>query len=340
MKIFVKIYENYNIKKGGLILSRYAVIDETILNNILDLFKNSQKSDAELEREIGLPQKSIYEWRKGRTKSYKKYIDKIAKFFNVPAEHILNLSFYHDIGYIIREERNSQSITLKELANQIGISEKTLSEYERDYKPIPEITFERIANALGFSVAAFLNKYNLYDEIPDQFEGDADAYEAFLEAERRDRERELDIKSKTSNKWLKENAYPVDSVAYLPIVGRVAAGNGVIAQEEIIGYEFIDAEELCSGETYFWLRVNGDSMSPKIEDGDLVLVKQQSSVDSGSYAVVIIDGEDGVVKKVNYGPDWIELISINPYYPPRRFEGPDVLKITVVGKVLEVRRKL
>ena len=119
-------------------MSRYAVIDETILNNILDLFKNSQKSDAELEREIGLPQKSIYEWRKGRTKSYKKYIDKIAKFFNVPAEHILNLSFYHDIGYIIREERNSQSITLKELANQIGISEKTLSEYERDYKPIPK----------------------------------------------------------------------------------------------------------------------------------------------------------------------------------------------------------
>lgn len=143
-----------------------------------------------------------------------------------------------------------------------------------------------------------------------------------------------------TEKWLEENTYPVDSVVYLPIVGRVAAGNGVIAQEEIIGYEFVDADELCSGETYFWLRVNGDSMSPKIEDGDLVLVKQQPSVDSGSYAVVIIDGEDGVVKKVNYGADWIELVSINPYYPPRHFKGPDVLRITVVGKVLEVRRKL
>lgn len=321
-------------------MSRYDIIDNAILENILDLFKRSKKSDAELEREIGLPQKSIYEWRKGRTKSYKKYMDRIAKFFNVPIEYFLELGYYYDVGYIIQEERKEQSITLKELAEHIGVSEKTLSEYEQNLRPIPEKMFDCIANAFGMSAASFLNKYNLYGDIPEQFEGDADAYEAFLEAERLDHERELNQKNHSVDKWLEENASPLGPIVYLPILGRVAAGNGVIARDEIIGHEFVDADRLCSGENYFWLRVKGDSMNPKIEDGDLVLVKQQTSVDSGDYAVVIVGGEDGVVKKVNYGPDWIELVSINPYYPPRRFEGPDVLSVSVVGKVIEVRRTL
>ena len=63
---------------------------------------------------------------------------------------------------------------------------------------------------------------------------------------------------------------------------------------------------------YFYLRVVGDSMSPKIENDDLVLVHKQSSVDSGNYAVVVVDDENGCVKKVKYDSDWIELHSINP----------------------------
>lgn len=120
----------------------------------------------------------------------------------------------------------------------------------------------------------------------------------------------------------------------LPILGRVSGGNGVLAQENIIGYEIVHAKKLIEGETYFWLKVQGDSMSPKIDEGDLVLVKKQESVDNGSLAVVIVNGEDGVVKKVEYGPDWIELHSYNPYYPVRRFEGVDVQEVQVVGLVM------
>ena len=67
---------------------------------------------------------------------------------------------------------------------------------------------------------------------------------------------------------------------------------------------------------------------------------RQASVDSGSIAVVIVDDEDGVIKRVVYGDDFIELQSINPMYPPRRFEGRDVLRIRVFGLVKEVKRKL
>ena len=91
--------------------------------------------------------------------------------------------------------------------------------------------------------------------------------------------------------------------------------------------------------TNHFLRVVGDSMYPLFMEGDLVLVRCQSSVDSGSYAVVMIDEEDGVVKKIVYGPDFIELHSINPMYPVRRFENEDVTRIRVFGLVREIKRK-
>lgn len=81
-------------------------------------------------------------------------------------------------------------------------------------------------------------------------------------------------------------------------------------------------------------------MMPEIKDGDLVLVRKQDSVDSGNYAVVTVDGEDSCVKIIRHGKDWIKLESINPYYPVRRFTNEEVLRIRVIGKVIEIKRKL
>ena len=81
-------------------------------------------------------------------------------------------------------------------------------------------------------------------------------------------------------------------------------------------------------------------MAPLIENGSEILIRKQSSVDSGQIAVVLIDGEDAVVKKVIYGSDWIELQSINPYYPIRRFEGTDISRITILGLVKKVSNAL
>ena len=91
---------------------------------------------------------------------------------------------------------------------------------------------------------------------------------------------------------------------------------------------------------YIWVNVQGDSMSPLIDDGSKILIKKQESVDSGQIAVVLIDGEEAVVKKIQYGKDWIELISVNPYYPPRRFEGSEVLRVRVVGLVKQIMKEL
>ncbi len=128
-------------------------------------------------------------------------------------------------------------------------------------------------------------------------------------------------------------------VVPVPVMGAVRAGCGGLVYEELSGTEPVDAATLHSGEDYFWLRVTGDSMTPVINDRDLVLVRRQEQVDSGRYAVVIVDDEEGLVKRVVYSDSWLELQSVNPYYPPRRFEGADTTRVTVVGLVIESKRK-
>ena len=121
-----------------------------------------------------------------------------------------------------------------------------------------------------------------------------------------------------------------------PLYESVSAGFGATAQDFIVDYIPLFIKDDAEAEETLCIRVTGDSMYPKIENGDIIQVHKQSSVDSGAIAVVLLDGEEGLVKRVVYGTDWIELQSINPMYPPRRFEGTDVLRLQVVGLVRKI----
>ena len=138
------------------------------------------------------------------------------------------------------------------------------------------------------------------------------------------------------DKWLIENALPVGKLSKLPIYGTVYAGSGYL-DEEILGYEIAD-EHYNDGE-HFYLQVKGDSMEPRISEGDLVLVKKQASVDSGTVGVFAVNEEEGIVKKVVYGKDFIELHSFNQKYKVRQFLDDKVLEVRVIGKVVESKRK-
>lgn len=126
----------------------------------------------------------------------------------------------------------------------------------------------------------------------------------------------------------------------IPVLGRVAAGRTCYAEKDITGYEYVSADALREGYDYIYLKVKGDSMEPFLMDGDYVLVQLRDVVDSGSYAVVIIDGEDGLVKKIEYDDTHVSLISVNPYYPPRTFWGAEMNRVKTIGKVVEVKRKI
>ena len=93
-------------------------------------------------------------------------------------------------------------------------------------------------------------------------------------------------------------------------------------------------------EDYFTLCVKGNSMYPKLIEGDTILCLRTDSVDSGELAVIIYDGDEATVKKVVYetGKDWLELVPINPEYPVKRIEGADLTQCRVLGKVVKLIR--
>lgn len=148
---------------------------------------------------------------------------------------------------------------------------------------------------------------------------------------------------KTSARELLHSISPIEykpnSMIPIPVVGKVAAGYNCLAETNIEYYELVDSETINSGYEYIWLKVKGDSMEPEIKEDDLVLVRLQDTIDNGDYAVIIVDNEDGLVKKIKREKNSIALISINPYYPPRMFKGIEMQRINIVGKVIESKRK-
>lgn len=133
---------------------------------------------------------------------------------------------------------------------------------------------------------------------------------------------------------------PQNKIRLIPIYESVSAGFGAYADNYITGYNpcyIINDDEarntLC-------ITVQGDSMYPKIENGDLVQVLRQDWADNGQIAVVLIDGEIGLVKKFEQDQDSITLISINPEYPPKVFEGSDRARVKVLGIVRKIIKSI
>lgn len=121
----------------------------------------------------------------------------------------------------------------------------------------------------------------------------------------------------------------------LPIVGTISCGNGVIAYEDIEGYEDVPSSWLNGGE-YFFLRAKGDSMiNARIMDGDLLLIRKQDDVENGEIAAVLIDGE-AVLKRVYKTDDTIILQSENPMYKPIILNKNDMKDVRVIGKLKKV----
>lgn len=150
------------------------------------------------------------------------------------------------------------------------------------------------------------------------------------------------IEDKSDNAHIESNIQSLDQskVYNIPVFESVSAGFGAYANDYIVDYMPIYVNNPADAKDMLCIKVKGDSMYPKIEDGDTVVVRKQSSVDSGSIAVVLIDNEEGFVKKVVYSENLIELISINPEYAPKRFEGENVLRVSVVGVVKQIIKEV
>ena len=98
-------------------------------------------------------------------------------------------------------------------------------------------------------------------------------------------------------------------------------------------------ESVPNPQDYFALKVFGDSMEPHIYAGDIALVKMQSDVENNDLAVVIINGDCGMIKKVIKTNGTIMLQSFNSSYLPILISGDNVNEFHIVGKVIETKKR-
>lgn len=126
----------------------------------------------------------------------------------------------------------------------------------------------------------------------------------------------------------------------IPVLGRVAAGIPIDAIEDILDWEEITPAMSATGE-YFGLKVKGDSMQPRIIEGDVVIVRCQPDAESGDIVVVQVDGDMATCKRLLKYQSGISLISFNPAYEPMVYTNEEIesLPVTIIGKVVENRQK-
>lgn len=137
-----------------------------------------------------------------------------------------------------------------------------------------------------------------------------------------------------------ENKNKTKSAVKIPVLGLVRAGIPMDAVEYILDYEEISEDMARQGE-FFALQIKGDSMEPRIKEGDVVIVRKQPDVENGEIAIVLVNGDEATIKKVQKFDGGINLIPSNPNYNVLTFSQAQIenLPVQILGKVVELRAK-
>lgn len=203
----------------------------------------------------------------------------------------------------LKQLRNEKKINQRELANFLKVAPSTISMYESGQR---EPNFEVLE-----SLADFFNVDLNY----------------------------LLGKSDKTTKLMIEDSQPPQGLQ-IPVLGTVAAGIPISAVEDILDYEEVPQSWESQGE-FFGLRIKGDSMKPDINDGDTVIVRQQSTANNGDVVIALVNGDDATCKKFEKLDNGIMLISNNSEYSPMYFSNEEVTTkpVVIIGRVVELRRK-
>lgn len=132
-----------------------------------------------------------------------------------------------------------------------------------------------------------------------------------------------------------------ENTTRIKVLGKVAAGVPRYMQDEyVIGYEDV-SNDMIKDDTVFGLEINGDSMSPRILKGDVVIVREQNDAESGDVVIVTINGDEATCKRLMKYADGISLISFNPAYEPMTFSNKEIEEkpVRILGKVIENRSR-
>lgn len=249
-----------------------------------------------------------------------------------------------ELREIIKTYRTEHNLSQREFAARCGdVSNGYISIIENDYNPHtgkpPRPSVDKlvsIAKGMGLTLEDLLQMMGRTVMVPPS-EVQSDPGPAGLFAGRTGEPLSFgpDILA-IIDKAIKDAIPYSPPTVMVPVVGSVRCGPGGLAYQE---YQGTEPADVANPKDYFYLRAEGDSMLPDIRPGDLVLVHIQPEVDNGDLAVVVIDGEEGTLKKFMRKGDTVVLQSFNQQYPPRVFVGDEINTIKIAGRVVETKRK-
>ena len=206
-------------------------------------------------------------------------------------------------GDKLKQVRQNRGLSQREFADILGTSKQVISRYELG-QTTPKISVvAKWCQTLGINIDDMLNESRI---IP--LDG-------------------LDFP---------QPCITEDTVKF-PVIGEAAAGYEHIALEDWSGETVEIPNQYLHGHPasdYIVLTVCGDSMYPLYLNGDKVLVLKQSTLDrSGQIGLILYEGENATLKKIEYveGEDWLKLIPLNPEYPPRTIRGADLEQCSIIG---------
>lgn len=286
-------------------------IQKIFTSNLNNLLYQNGKTQLELAKYMGVSNTTVNNWSKGYNTPRMDKIDKICAFFNVQREDLLTeqrISMSDEKQKKIFSKNLNSYLekyqkTQCEVAESIGVSPQTFNTWCQG------IALPRMGKLQRLADYFHIEKSNLIDEHSE---------------------------AKASN----SSRTPAINGVRIPVLGRVAAGIPINAVEEILDWEEIPEDMARQGE-FFGLSIRGDSMSPRIMNGDVVIVRRQDDADTGDIVIAIVNGDDGCCKKLKKHPDGITLISLNPAYSPMVFTKTEIddVPVRIIGKVVELRGK-
>lgn len=200
-----------------------------------------------------------------------------------------------------------KGLTSYKVGHDTGIATSTLTSWKQGkYQPKPE-KLQKIADYLGVRVEYLMGTSEY----------------------KTDTELENSINLKKDNSGIK-----------IPVLGNVAAGIPIEMITDIVDWEEIPSALAKTGD-FFGLKIKGDSMSPRIAEGDTVIVRKQSDAESGNIVIATINGDSATCKRLMKYKDGISLISFNPVYEPMNFTNAEIESkpVRIIGKVIENRQK-
>lgn len=203
----------------------------------------------------------------------------------------------------LKSLRNARQLTQDELASALRISRSAVGMYERGLRNPDFELLEAMADFFNVDTDYLLGRTDKTTVVPESF-----------------------------------GASP--GAVRIPVLGRVAAGIPIEAIEDILDWEEIPESMARNGE-YFALKIHGDSMEPRIQDGDVVIVRRQPDADSQDIVIALVNGADATCKRLVKYEHSLGLLSNNPLYDPLvyTYEEVDELPVTILGKVVELRGK-